>query len=71
MNMEIMLRSLSDEDLEQLRRLVREEQQTRVRRKQITEELADMIRNAKEVYGIDMISKETGEVLDEVPFYFY
>ena len=71
MNMETMLRGLSDEDLEQLRRLVREEQQTREKRKQITEELAYMIRNAKEVYGIGMISKKTGEVLDEVPFYFY
>ena len=71
MDMEVMLRGLSDYDLEQLRRLCREEQKVREERQRTMETIQSLVTEAKECFGIDMISKETGEVLDEVPFYFY
>lgn len=70
MNTKVLFNMMSDEEVAQLARDAREERHRRCARKDCEERIRAIIRDA-EASGINMVSKETGEILDDLPFYFF
>lgn len=70
MNTKVLFNMMSDEEVAQLVRDAREERHRRCARKNFAERIRAIIHEAESM-GINVVSKETGEILDDLPFYFY